>query len=466
MHRVIAKYGLAAHLSFLAVAPLFLYPFCTASATATAVLWLSLVAAIWCLLVPSVRSGEPLHVARRRVLSDLVRDPLFWTSLALAAFTGLRALNGGVRMAYDAEKAVWCLEPPALPIFPGCMDGLGYLPFAVAVALVVVLVGARHSLGRSARMAFLLMASAGAGLAAVVALVAANQGNVVCRMLLVASPDAASYFGFAQGVYFLCGLVVLTTAFERAWVRAMPLFALAVGGTAVGVFAFAPGAASVLFLALALVVLLAAFVYLFFTVGRTSQFRYVAVLGIALALAALTVAFAMPAGLLQKKLDVFLGLAFVPDGFFDLRGTLSEIALRAWKTAPWTGTGIGSFPLDVRFQATPDDWAVLPRGVSTIANGGWCLLAERGLVGAVAAALPFGFIAWSFVRRAAAWATGGRLRVPHPGVLLAPLVLVAIAVTVPFDNSFLRPDALLAAAAAAAVAPKCFPSIEKRSKHG
>ena len=463
MHRVIAKYGLAAHLAFLAVAPLFLFPFCSASATATVVLWLSLVAAAWCLLVPSVRSNEPLHVARRRVLSGVCRDPLFWTSLALVAFTGLRALNGGVRMVYDVEDAAWRLASPTVEAFCGCVDGTGYLPFAVTVALVVVTVGARQALGRAARMAFLLVASAGAGLAAVVALVAANQGSEACRQMLLASPDASSYFGFAEGFYFLCGIVALTTAFERAWARAMPLFALAVGGTALGVFAFAPAAASVLFGALALVVLLAAFVYLFFAVGRTSQFRYIAVLGIALALAALTAAFVLPAELLQTKLDAFKDFALVPEGFFELRGTLSEIAQRAWKTAPWAGTGLGSFALDVRFQATPEDWLVLPRGVATIANGGWLLLAERGLVGAVAVALPFCFIAWSFMRRAAAWATGGHLRAPHPGVLLAPLVLVALAATVPFDGSFLRPDALLAAIAAAAVAPKCFPKTEKKN---
>ncbi len=462
MHRVIAKYGLAAHLAILAVAPLFLFPFCSASATASVVLWLSLVAAAWCLLVPSVRSGEPLHSARQRVLSGICRDPLFWTSLAIAVFAGLRALNGGVRMVYDVEDSAWRLASPMVEAFPGVVDGTGFLPFAVAVALVIVMVGARHSLGRAARMVFLLVASAGAGLAAVVALVLANQGSEVCRQMLVASPNEASFFGFAQGIYFLCGIVALTTAFERAWVRAMPLFTLAIGGTALGVFVFAPAAASILFGSLALVVLLAAFVYLFFRVGRTSQFRYVAVLGIALALAALAAAFVLPPALLQEKLEAFRDFALVPDGFFELRGTLSEIAQRAWKTAPWAGTGLGSFALDVRFQATSEDWLVLPRGVATISNGGWLLLAERGIVGAVSVALPFCFIAWSFMRRVVTWATGGDLSAPHPGVLLAPLVLAALAASVPFDCSFLRPDALLAAVAAAAVAPKCFPKIEKK----
>ena len=465
MHRVIAKYGLAAHLAFVVVAPLFLFAFCTREATSCSVLWLSLFAASWCFLAPSVRAGESTHMARSRVLAGVARDPLFWTSLALVAFTGARALNGGVRMAYDAEASAWVLAQPALAYFPGCVTGAGLLPFAASVALAVVLVGVRHSLGRSARMVFLLMASAGAGLASVVLLIAANQGNAVCRSMLAASPRLASHFGFCEGVYFLCGLATLATAFERSWMRAAPLFALAIGGTALGVFSFAPAAFSALFASLAVPVLLAAFAYLMRNVGRTSQFRYLAVVAIALAFGVVVALFATPPDALKGKLDVFLSLAFVPDGFLELRRTLSDIAFRAWRETPWIGTGLGSFGLDVRFQAQPADWAVLPRGVATVANGGWWLLAERGIVGAVSLALPFAFVAYTYGRRVAKWATSGRFVVPHPACWLAPLVFVALAASIPFDGSFLRPDAWLAAIVAASVAPRCFPSL-KSPTHG
>ena len=69
VHQFLAKYGLAAHLAFLAVAPLFLFPFCAASSVAVTLLWLTLLAAVWCGLMPSVRRGERLYDARLRVVS-------------------------------------------------------------------------------------------------------------------------------------------------------------------------------------------------------------------------------------------------------------------------------------------------------------------------------------------------------------------------------------------------------------
>ncbi len=71
---LIAKYGLAAHLAFLAVVPVLLFPFCNAWTVATVLLWLSLIAAIWALLEPSLRGGERMSEARRRVAKGMWRD--------------------------------------------------------------------------------------------------------------------------------------------------------------------------------------------------------------------------------------------------------------------------------------------------------------------------------------------------------------------------------------------------------
>ena len=83
MQKAISKYGLAAHLALLAVAPLFLFPFCDDAWTARVVIWLSLFAAVWTILEPSRRAEETLHDARFRVASSIARDPLFWLSLCL-----------------------------------------------------------------------------------------------------------------------------------------------------------------------------------------------------------------------------------------------------------------------------------------------------------------------------------------------------------------------------------------------
>ena len=458
MHRFLAKYGLAAHLALVAVAPLFLFPFCSASAVAVVLLWLTLLAVVWCILEPSVSRGERLHTARARVIASAIRDPLFWLSLLLAAHAGFRALNDGIRMAYDAEQSAWSLAAAAFPFYPGCTEGAGFLPFAVSVALVAVLVGTRHSLGRSARLAFLLMAATGAGLAAVVTLVAAHLGHLESLRLLSVSSASASFVGMAFGLHLLGGIAALAAAFERRWNRAMVLFPLAIGGTALGTFAFAPPALTALFGGAGLVMFGASFAYALRGLRQLTEFRLLVVFALSLTTGGLLGAFLMPEAALSARLGAFAERTFFADGFFALRRTLSDLALRAWQTSPWLGTGLGAFGLDIRFHALASDWAVIPRGQVAIPNGGWLLLTERGIVGVALFALPLGFLVFSYGRRLALWARA--ICLPHPATLLAPLALVVLGLDAAFDASFLRADVLLVACAELAVSAKSFPPHE------
>ena len=442
----------------MAVAPLFLFPFCGEASVAVAELWLTLLAAVWCFLEPSILRDERLHAARARVVASVARDPVFWLTLLLAASAGLRALNGGVRMAYDAEGAAWSLTEPSCQVYPGCVEGRGFLPFAAALALVVVLAAARHSLGRSARMAFLLMASAGAGLAATVTLVAAHLGHAGSLRLFAFPSPSASFAGVAFGLHFLGGVAALLAAFERKWASATPMAPLSVGATALGAFAFAPPALAALFGVAGLTVFGLAFVFAMRNLRRQAEFRMLVVFALALAIGGLLAGFLMPDTALAARLDAFARRMAFPDGFLDVRRTLSDLALRAWKTAPWIGTGLGSFGLDIRFQALPSDWALIPRGQEAVPNGGWLLLAERGIVGVALFVLPLGFLAFSYARRLLAWARAVCL--PHPACLLAPLVLVLAGLDALVDCSFLRADVLLAACAELAIAARSFPTLE------
>ena len=127
MQKLIAKYGAAAHLAILAVAPLFLFPFVGDETIATVLLWLAVPSAVWMVLEPSTRWDEAPHEARFRVVREIVRDPLFWTMLLVLAFAGVRALNSGIGLAYDAESSKWYVSAASLPFFPGSVGGAGYL---------------------------------------------------------------------------------------------------------------------------------------------------------------------------------------------------------------------------------------------------------------------------------------------------------------------------------------------------
>lgn len=460
VQRFIAKYGLAAHLAIVAVAPLFLFPFCSAHDVARATLWLTLFAAVWTLMGPSMRGGESMHSARARVAIAIVRDPFFWLSLAVAAFAGLRALNGGVRMAYDAEQGAWSLASPAVAEFPGCVDGGGFLPFAAALALAVVVTALRQALGRGGRAAFLAMSSAGAGLAAVAALVAAFEGHGGSMLAFVFPNAGSSYFGCACGVYFLAGIAALTSGFERRWAAALAVSPLSVGGTAAGAFAFSPPAMSAAFAIAGMLMLLWAFAYSRRALRGTGAYRLLAVFGIAVTVGGLTVAFLAPAAA-AVRIDAFAARAFVPEGLPEMRAVLSDVAMRVWRTAPWIGTGLGSFPLDVRFHALAEEWALIPPGVESVPNGALLLLSERGIAGAALVVLPFAYLLVAYVCRLAIWVRSARL--PHPAAGLAIAVFVVIAASVPIDASLMRADVLLAAGSVMAVSARSFPSQETMS---
>ena len=441
MQKLIAKYGLAVHLALLAGVPVFLLPFLAASTVATVLLWFSLVAALWTVLEPSMRGGERLSDARRRVAGAIGRDPLFWLSLSAVVFSGFRALNTGIRLSYDAEAAVWRVLDPSFPILPGAVGGAGYLPFATAVAFLVLLQACRHSLGRSARQMYLLLASAFAGLAAVIDLFLIREGD----------------FGFVFGLYLVGGVVSLVSVLERNWNLALLPAALAIGGTVVGIFVFTPPYLASVLVAVGLLT----FVYILVFAGKAYRsvgvFRIVLVGFAAWALGGLLVAAVLPKEVLSERLAAYSELKILPERFMEIRGALSAIAFKSWISHLWIGTGLSSFPLDFRVNAQEADWLLFPRGAATVANGWWLLLAERGLVGSVFFILPFVFLLVTYVRRLLDGVTEWGL--PYPPYLIAPIALGLFAADGFFDCSQARAEVLLAAGSFMAVSAAAFPRV-------
>ena len=163
--KLISKYGLATHLALLAALPVALTPFVNAAAVAVTTLWLAFFAALWIFAEPSVRPSERQSEARLRVISGTLRDPIAWFFFVAVLFALVRWLNGGVRMAYDAETSSWSIAAAAIPFFPASVGSEGLLPLAVAVAAAVMVCGIRQGLGYNARIWFGFAAAmvAGAG---------------------------------------------------------------------------------------------------------------------------------------------------------------------------------------------------------------------------------------------------------------------------------------------------------------
>ena len=102
--RLITRYGLATHLALLASLPFVLFPFLSTSHLAEVIFWLSGITFLWFLVEPSMRVGEHLSIARRRVFGSLMRDIALWFFLIVIAISFVRYLNSGVTTDYSLHQ--------------------------------------------------------------------------------------------------------------------------------------------------------------------------------------------------------------------------------------------------------------------------------------------------------------------------------------------------------------------------
>lgn len=440
MQKLISKYGTAAHLALLTVAPLFLFPFFSPDAVAGVLLWLSALTAIWVMMGPSRRLDETAHEARLRVVATSLRDPLFWFALLLAVLAGVRWLNSGVDLAYDAEREVWRMSDSYFPMLPGSVSGVGMLPFASAVALFVLLAGIRHALGRQARMSFVVVAAILSGIAALVAVLSISFGNEVVKALSFCDYTNPENFGVAFGLYLLGGVVALFGCVELRWLRVELLVAVSLAANAVALLVFAPVATLLVFVAAFLLLVVISFILTRKVLIGTGSFRCALVILLSVVVAGLFAVFAPKGFSIGGKLDDILALTVFPQDFASLRSTLSHIAFRAWKEMPWTGSGLGAFPINIRFFATVADWKFIHPGQVAVPNGWWQLLVERGVVGALSFAIAFGMLLWTYFRRIVC--SFGRINW-RPLLMLGPIALLALVALTFVDCSLMRADVLL-----------------------
>lgn len=432
MQKLITKYGLAAHLALLAVAPLFLSPI--------PVLWISALVAFWIVMEPSRVGNEMLHGARSRVYRAIIHDPLFWVLLALVLVSGVRALNGGVATVYDAELGSWTVAAPHWPILPGTVAGdSALMHFAMSVVILVLITGCRHALGRSARFACALTCGGIVGVLLLAKIVVSGGNYSELRSLAVCAFEAPIYIGFAYGVLWLLALTSLVAVFERRWWGALPVQCFGLVGSLYAVFVYAPSYLSAMFFGVGLLVVLYGFVYLRFAVGKMADFKYLVVVGTSSVFAGMFAMVVLSPELLEAKIAPFVSHEFFTQSFFDTRNALSRLSLAIWKEHPWLGTGLDSFAIDLNFNATEADWRVISPLQTAPLNGFWLLLVERGVIGAFFVCVPVVMLAITYIQRL----VSSIRSLPHPLAVLAPILLMINVAAMLVDCTALSPAVLV-----------------------
>mgnify|MGYP007129629501 CR=1 FL=1 len=451
LQKFLSKYGLATHLALLAAVPLALTPFLDAARLASVVFWLSGLAALWLLTEPSIRAGEHLSSARRRVRGALVRDPLFWLLLLVVLFALVRACNTGIALRYDSEQAAWLVGEAKLGGGPASVGLTGLLSFATALAVWVVVLGIRHGIGLMARIVF---GVSGAFFAGVGGLSAAG----------CACAGMAPFAGWLRA----------GVAEARKWSFARLPFVLGMAGNVAALVFFAPPLVAVAWLALSVLVLVCSLAYLAraSSGGAVARTFVLAVFGYALPVFLLMLFVSEP--LRALKLNGLDPEIAQPEVYCAASEALSRIAREAWKTHPWFGVGSGALGLHVPFLAEKADWAFLPAQPAFAYNGYWTLLAERGIVGCLLPAVVLGLLLAAYCVRLVSSYSYLRYQddadvfvfaVP-PVAWFAPLTVVLLAVEAVWspvfltDNLFVAAPVALALAAAACPRAKKVPSVE------
>lgn len=440
------------------VAPLFLFPFCGEGEIAKVLLWLSLLGAVWVVMSPSVKAGELPHTARPRFISEVVADPFFWFLVALVAFAAIRALNGGVAFAYDAETYTWSLAMPTAEILPGCVTGTGFLPFSMSVALLVLFQGFRHALNKSAVLVYLVSTTVLSGLSAIALIVAMSYGNKDVMSLADCSYLVPSFIGTAYGVHFLAGLAALFCFLEMNMVVLELLMVISLAAVALALAIFSPPLTLAVFAVAFVAVVVLSFVFIGRALAGACSLRCTLAVLFLLFVAVSPFVFFGATAALPARRDAILALQFLPAGFADSRSVLSDIAFRVWKSYPWLGSGLGSFTLDIKFLATPENWAVISPLQTSSTCGWWQLFAERGIIGTLMLAITGGFLVWAYGRRLLLTFSMRRFRSIN---FIGPIVALALIALAFVDCSFLRVDVLLAAAAAMALSTAAMPEYRR-----
>lgn len=446
MQKLIGKYGLAAHLALVVVAPPFFSP--------AVVLWLSALAVLWIVMEPSRIGFEQLHDARARVFSTMRRDPVFWLFLALVVVAGVRFANGGVTLAYDAESASWSVASPRWEFLPGCVDEAGFPFFAGIVAMFVAVAGCRHALGRSARLAFLLVASSLSAIGAGTMLAMCDMGSSWAIAASKASFEHPVFFGSVFGVHLSGAVVALYAAFEHRWFKAMPFAAFALCGNAAGLFVFAPPLVHCFFASAAIVVFLYTFVFARLTLLSRGEFKFLVVFGVSLVVGAMVVMGLLGDAFLQARVEPYVTGVFLSQDFMSLRSLLSSVSVAIWKSCPWFGGGLGSYAMELGFHAAKDSWAIIPPAQSAPLNGYLMLLAERGIVGAFLVVVPALLLVGFYVR---ALVAGVRRSMPHPAAWAGLLVFAAAVAEALFTATPFTPGMCAAVVSYLAVSTNAFP---------
>ena len=288
------------------------------------------------------------------------------------------------------------MAKPVMEMLPASVGESGFVPFAVAVGLWVLVEGVLHGLGLAARVSFGIVTGCILGIAGIAFATCACLEWEPLFQQAKAGFMSGPFYGSFFGLVLLMSLMSGIQAESRKWTASRLPFCVAVAGNLTGLVFFAPPVLSGAYVAVSVVMVVFALVHQSRcgSMGGVAYSLTVVIFGSALAACAL-LAFA-PETVVKAKTEGLDMAAVFPDSYRQSSEILKRISRSMWQESPWGGVGVGAFNLHAKFLAEKADWYVLAPNVSHAFSSYLTVLAERGVLGSlmlVSAAALFIF-AW------------------------------------------------------------------------
>lgn len=405
----------AAHLALAAVAPLVLCKYFSGDAVCSVLPWIAFICVIWAFMAPVLRGEERSPDSRYRLLHDSASDPFLWVAVALLVYSAVIALNSGVALSFDPEAKMWKLLSPAVPVLPGGVRGSGGECFTSSLLVLSLYPAVAYSLDSRQSVYFVVFAS----LVAVLDAAYAYASGIGLR-----SESAVAY-----GLWALAAAAAMFSA-ECSRRRVKEMLSMLVLSGCLAELMLSCSAVE-LWVFTAAISLLA----LIFIAFRCRELRWI---GVTRAFLMLLVSVGIASALFQWRSADWESL--IPVLETDADAIFNRFAVEAWQSSPWTGSGVGSFPLVAKFGAKAEDWMILGAMPDFYSNGWRAFLVERGMIGVLAIACAIGAMLFSWFRYA--WRRG--FENFSAAVPLLPLAVAAVSAAMFFDGSAMRSEAIVA----------------------
>jgi len=380
VHRLLTKYGLIAHVACICLFPVSVFGQ-SRVAGLTPLFWLALMVVEWMFLLPSVKRGETLVDARRRMLHALLWDPFLYAGVGLVALMMIQYLNSGLELVYLPDADIWQLSDPTVTWAPFAVESNAvFTHLAWFTACCVVGVALRAAAGRGAKRVLLQLLAYASGAIALCMVALALYGSPPYASWTngTGAPAAGTFFGF----WMLVSIGLFVDNAEREQRISVPLFVLAGIGNLLGMLFFASPLMMVVFLVIGVILLLYGMVYLVPLTPKRMQLKLFVIHILCLGAITASLVYLFPQNPVAEKMKSAQPVAEHWAALAARHEVRSNAAISIWQQHPWTGVGPDGFYHYVALAVTQDQWSLIEQDRAFVFNDSLQFLCEFGVFGA------------------------------------------------------------------------------------